>query len=374
MCGIGGFLGEFGHEGQDRLERINRIQRHRGPDDEGLWMDSAQGIGLCHQRLSIIDLSPAGHQPMVSADGKVVIVYNGEIYNFRELRADLVDEGFVFKGESDTEVLLNLYINKGEGMLSILNGIFAFAIWDSRKQELFIARDGLGVKPLYYFAEGGRFAFASEIKALLHLVPEEKALDLTAIHRYLTFLWCPGEGTPLKSVRKLLPGEAMVVRSGRLQKKWIWYELPFFREIPDRVDQSQSINGTVTHLRQAVHRQMVSDVPLGAFLSGGLDSSAVVAFAREQNPNIRCFTIETTGRQEAGMADDLPYARRVAKHLDVPLDVVTIDSAQMANDLKRMVEQLDEPLADPASLNVLYICQLAREQGIKVLLSGAGGG
>ena len=373
MCGIGGYFGEFGQDGEEMLERTNRIQHHRGPDGKGLWMDTARGIGLCHQRLSIIDLSPTGHQPMVSTDGKVVLVYNGEIYNFRELRVELEDEGFVFRGESDTEVLLNLYIDKGERMLPLLNGIFAFAIWDSEKQELFIARDGLGVKPLYYFAEGEHFAFASEIKALLHMIPKEKALDITAIHRYLTFLWCPGEGTPLKSVRKLLPGEAMVVRSGRLQRKWIWYELPFFREIPDRLDQSQSINGTITHLRQAVHRQMVSDVPLGAFLSGGLDSSAVVAFAREQNPNIRCFTIETSGGQEAGMADDLPYARRVAKHLDVPLDVVNIDSSRMANDLQIMVAQLDEPLADPAPLNVLYISQLARDQGIKVLLSGAGG-
>jgi asparagine synthase (glutamine-hydrolysing) len=370
MCGIIGYSGPFAHA---RLRSGLTAIEHRGPDDCGDFLDSGAGVGLGHRRLSILDASSLGHQPMASNDGKVVLVYNGEIYNFRELRADLEGEGYTFRGGSDTEVLLNLYIAKGKEMLPQLNGIFAFAIWDSRKQELFVARDGLGVKPLYYSAEGECFAFASEIKALLHLIPKEKTLDMKAIHRYLTFLWCPGEGTPLKSLRKLLPGEAMVVRSGRLQKKWIWYELPFFRGIPQELDQSQSVTGTTNHLRQAVHRQMVSDVPLGAFLSGGLDSSAVVAFAREQNPNIHCFTIESTGGQEAGMVDDLPYARRVAKHLDVPLDVVTIDSGRMANDLEHMVAQLDEPLADPASLNVLYISQLARQHGIKVLLSGAGG-
>ena len=369
MCGIVGLFGK----NLDRLPHANSCLAHRGPDDDGVFIDRDAGISLGQRRLSILDLSPLGHQPMISDDGRIVLVYNGEIYNFRELRTNLEDQGVSFKGNSDTEVLLNLYMTKGEGMLPLLNGIFAFAIWDSRSQELFIARDGLGVKPLYYSAEGEGFVFASEIKALLHLIPKEKALDIQAIHRYLTFLWCPGEGTPLKSVRKLLPGEAMVVQSGRVQKKWIWYELPFFRGIPEELNQSQSINGTTNHLRQAVHRQLISDVPLGAFLSGGLDSSAVVAFAREKNPDIRCFTIETTGGQEVGMADDLPYARRVAKHLDVPLDVVTIDSSRMASDLERMVAQLDEPLADPAPLNVLYISQLAREKGIKVLLSGAGG-
>ena len=370
MCGILGYSGPFDHE---RLRIGLTAIEHRGPDDCGDFQDLRSQVGLGHRRLSILDVSSSGHQPMVSTDGKVVLVYNGEVYNFRQLRADLEDKGFIFRGNSDSEVILNLYIANGEEMLPLLNGIFAFAIWDTRKQQLFIARDGLGVKPLYYYSEGERFAFASEIKALKHLIPNEKTLDVKAIHRYLSFLWCPGDGTPLKFVRKLLPGEAMVVQSGRLQKKWIWYNLPLFRGVPQELDRSQSVAGTTNLLRYAVHRQMVSDVPLGAFLSGGLDSSAVVAFAREKNPNIRCFTIETSGGQETGMADDLPYAKYVAKHLDVPLDVVTINSGRMANDLENMVAQLDEPLADPAPLNVLYISQLAREQGIKVLLSGAGG-
>ncbi len=370
MCGILGFSGKCAPGALST--GLNAIA-HRGPDDSGVFVDVAARIGLGHARLSIVDLSSLGHQPMVSADRTVALVFNGEIYNFRELRADLEAQGVSFQGHSDTEVLLKLYLAEGEAMLSRLNGIFAFAVWDSRQQALLISRDAVGVKPIYYAALNGCFAFASEIKALLQLVPEARELDVAALHRYLSFLWCPGEGTPLKAVRKLLPGEAMVVRAGRIERRWLWYQLPAFRGIAADLDKKAALVGTVFHLRQAVQRQMVADVPVGAFLSGGLDSSAVVAFAREQKPDIHCFTIEAVGGQEEGQIDDLPYARKVAQHLGVPLEVVQIDAGRMADDLVRMVAQLDEPLADPAPLNVLYISQLARDQGIKVLLSGAGG-
>lgn len=371
MCGIAGYSDAVDPV---RLEAACEAMEHRGPDDVGVYIDPDAAVGLGHRRLSILDLSSAGHQPMFSADGAVVLVFNGEIYNFRELRTDLERQGIAFRGHSDTEVLLNLYLADGEVMLSRLNGIFAFALWDRSRQSLLLARDGLGVKPLYFAASDDGLVFASEIKALMQLLPVTGALDVAALQRYLTFLWCPGEGTPLRSVRKLLPGEAMVVRSGRIERRWNWYHLPAFRrEGKPALDQTAAIEGTREHLRNAVRRQMIADVPVGAFLSGGLDSSAIVALAREQNPAIRCFTIEALGGQEAGATDDLPYARRVAEHLGVPLDVVRIDAGRMAGDLERMVAQLDEPLADPAPLNVLYISQLAREHGIKVLLSGAGG-
>jgi asparagine synthase (glutamine-hydrolysing) len=370
MCGITGFSGAFE---LSLMQSALDVIAHRGPDDSGVFNDQVAGIGLGHRRLSILDLSPLGHQPMFSQDSSVVMVFNGEIYNFCELRSDLETKGFSFRGHSDTEVLLNLYLAEGEAMLSRLNGIFAFALWDSRKQSLLIARDALGVKPFYYAALNGRFAFASEIKALLHLVPEARELDVASLHRYLSFLWCPGEGTPLKSVRKLGPGEAMWVREGKIERRWTWYQLPLFRGVSADLNQTSALVGTTSHLRQAVHRQMVADVPVGAFLSGGLDSSAIVAFAKEINPDVHCFTIESVGGQEKGTTDDLPYARKVAQHLGVPLDVVSINANRMAGDLERMVSQLDEPLADPAPLNVLYISQLARERGIKVLLSGAGG-
>jgi len=370
MCGIVGFSGAF--DAALLGAGLNAIA-HRGPDDSGVFVDASAAVGLGHARLSILDISSLGHQPMVSMDGSVVLVFNGEIYNFLELREELEVKGFVFRGHSDTEVLLNLYLEEGDAMLPKLNGIFAFALWDDRKQTLLIARDALGVKPLYYAALGERFAFASEIKALLHLVPHERELDEAALHRYMSFLWCPGEGTPLKAVRKMLPGEAMLVCAGQIKRRWMWYQLPVFRTVATNFDEQTAVEGTASHLRQAVQRQMVADVPVGAFLSGGLDSSAVVAFAKELNPDIHCFSIDVTGGEDEGMLDDLPYARKVAKHLGVPLEVVNIDASRMAADLDRMVIQLDEPLADPASLNVLYISQLAREQGMKVLLSGAGG-
>ena len=369
MCGI---VGIFGGD-LNSLNSANSLISHRGPDDDGIYINRTLNIGLGHRRLSILDTSSFGHQPMFSDDGKLVLVFNGEIYNYKELRSDLKRKGFVFQGKSDTEVLLKLYLSEGKKMLSKLNGIFTFAILDINSELLFLARDALGVKPLYYSTEDNVFAFASEIKALLKLIPNNKELDVESINRYLSFLWCPGDGTPLKSVKKLLPGEAIIVKNGCITDKWLWYKLPILNNTNKNLDKGRSISGVTKYLRQAVHRQMVADVPLGAFLSGGLDSSAVVAFAKEVNPDIRCFSIETKGKQDKGFVADLPYAKRVAKHLNVSLDVVSIESHRMASDLESMIVQLDEPLADPAALNVLYISQLAREQGIKVLLSGAGG-
>ncbi len=371
MCGI---IGISGSVNESKLQEGISLLSHRGPDDSGIFMDKESGIGLGHTRLSIQDLSTAGHQPMIDTSGDIVLIFNGEIYNFNELRIKLEDKGYSFCGHSDTEVLMNLYIDLGKEMFIHLNGIFALAIWDKRDASLLIARDALGVKPLYYATiQTGGVAFASEIKALLELTPCNTELDIESLNRYLSFLWCPGSGTPLKMVKKLLPGEAIIIKDGSIVERWSWYRLPIFSKPKKDITKEYAISGIDKYLRRAVHRQMVSDVPVGAFLSGGLDSSAIVAFAKEKNPNIRCFTIETTGDQDKGIIDDLPYAKRVAKHLNVSLDVVTIDSHRMANDLESMVIQLDEPLADPAALNVSYISKLAREQGIKVLLSGAGG-
>lgn len=369
MCGIFGFSGRF--DGAV-LAAMAASLSHRGPDDRGLLLQPAQGLGMGQTRLSIIDLSPAGHQPMTDASGRYTVVYNGEIYNYRELRADLAAQGVVFRSHTDTEVLLELFARVGEAVLSRLNGIFALAIWDHQGQELFLARDGMGVKPMFFTECRLGFGFGSELKALMPLL-DQRTLDVASLHRYLSFLWCPGDGTPLREVRKLLPGQAMVVREGRIVRRWTWYELPARRGPGAPLPLTDVVQATTAALRTAVQRQLVADVPVGAFLSGGLDSSAIAVFAREQAPDLRCFTIDLTGGTDAGFADDLPYARRVARHLGVELDVVTVDASRMAMDLERMVHLLDEPLADPAPLNVLYISQLARERGYKVLLSGSGG-
>jgi asparagine synthase (glutamine-hydrolysing) len=318
---------------------------------------------------------------MVSDDGSAALVYNGEIYNFQALRRHLEAHGIHFRSHSDTEVILRMYLQQRPktdlqwaSFLRSLNGIFALAIWDDRRRELVVARDALGVKPLYYVHTEDHFAFASELKALRPLVGNPVSADAVAVDQYLSFLWTPGERTLWPGALKLQPGSLLRIRTSGEISHSTWYRLPRLRRVRQSSDPAVRLaRETAAHLRQAVHRQMVSDVPLGAFLSGGLDSSSVVAFAREVDPHIRCFTIETPGGTDAGFVDDLPYARRVAQHLGVHLDVVCVDARNLATEIEEMVWHLDEPLADPAPLNVLHISRAARQCGIKVLLSGAGG-
>jgi asparagine synthase (glutamine-hydrolysing) len=372
VCGIAGFSGSFD---SGLLERMNARQAHRGPDDSGVWFAGEKGIGLAHRRLSIIDVSESGHQPMHDVSGALTIVYNGEIYNYRELRRDLSASGLAFRSQSDTEVLLNLYLRDGPEMVERLNGIFAFALWDRRDDSLFLARDGVGVKPLYYAETARGFLFASEIKALLEDETLSRELDPLAIHGVLTFLWCPAPHTLLRSVRKLPPGHTLRIKEGRIESKRSFYDLPY-RGAPGRMTPSNAATRVRESVQQAVERQMVADVPVGAFLSGGLDSSAVAAFAQRAmgSQKLQCFTIgfrDDAFRRE-GFAEDLPYAQKVAKHLGVDLHTIHV-GPEMSDHLETMIYHLDEVESDPAPINVLLISQLARENGIKVLLSGAWG-
>ncbi|MFN9445211.1 MAG: asparagine synthase (glutamine-hydrolyzing) [Pirellulaceae bacterium] len=370
MCGIAGYSGSFT---EASLQDAVAAMRHRGPDDEGIYCSARHSIGLGHTRLSIMDPSPLGHQPMVSPDDRVVLVYNGEIYNHKELRVGLEQKGYAFRSQCDTEVLLHLYRDCGEQMLPRLNGIFALAIWDEQKQSLFVARDAIGVKPLYLTQTDRGVAFAIEIKALLRIAPESRQIDIAALQRYLTFLWCPGGGTPLRNVRRLGPGESLWITQGQVTSHRKWYHLPHVRGVQPDLSAAESVTQLSSTLQSAVQRQLLSDVPVGAFLSGGLDSSSLVSMARESIPRLACFTIDVQGESERGTADDLPYAQAVAAHLGVPLHPVRIDSSTMADHLEIMVRDLDEPIADPAALNVRFISQLARQMGYKVLLSGTGG-
>lgn len=260
-------------------------------------------------------------------------------------------------------------------MLSRLNGIFSFAIWDRRSKSLFIARDGCGVKPFYYAETTKGFLFASELKALLLESSISRELDHSAINNYLRYLWCPAPQTPLKNIFKLEPGHALIVKDGKIKKKWQFYDLPYDQYI-ELIDEQSAIKNVSEALKLAVRRQMVADVEVGAFLSGGLDSSAVVALAKDhaKDKKLKCFTIgfEDTAFIKEGMGDDLAYARQVANHLDVDLHTIFV-GPEMVGQLENMIYHLDEPQADPAPINALFISKLAREQGIKVLLSGAGG-
>lgn len=372
MCGIAGFSGYYDLH---LLEAMSSTIAHRGPDDEGVWYDQHCGVGLAHRRLSIIDLSPSGHQPMSDAARRAVISFNGEIYNYRDLRGGLESVGYRFNSTTDTEVILNLYLRDGVNCLEQLNGIFAFALWDTEKRKLLLARDGLGVKPLYYALTRNGVVFASEIKALMQVPELNTELDTAALLYYVSYLYAPYPHTPLRAVRKLEPGHAAWVDSRGIECMWQFYRLPYDQPISE-LPVDYAAEQLRDHLEQAVRRQMVADVPVGAFLSGGLDSSSIVAFARKyaNGGQLDCFTIgfKDKGAADEGMVEDLAYARRVADYLGVRLHVIEVGS-DMSTRFEEMIYHLDEPQADPAPLNALYICELARQNGIKVLLSGAGG-
>ena len=372
MCGIAGFSGRFDLE---LLERMAQAIAHRGPDDAGSTFLAQEHIGLAHRRLSIIDLSAAGHQPMWSPDFTACITYNGEIYNYRELREELLRGGVEFRGHSDTEVLLHLYLREGEDLVSRLNGIYAFAIWDARSHDLFLARDPLGVKPLYYAETSKGFLFASELKSLLQSPDVERGLDLRALDYHMHYQWSPAPHTMLRQVRKLEPGTALRVREGRIERSWVFYELPYHQPI-EPMEWEEAARSVRDAIAEAVRRQMVADVPVGAFLSGGLDSSSLVAFARERvtDYKLHCFTIgfQDEVAVKEGMGEDLPYARRVAEHLGVDLDVIWV-GPEMVEELPLALFHMEEPQSDPSAMNALLICRLAREHGMKVLLSGTGG-
>ena len=385
MCGIVGYYLKNKDKSiseENLLSAVKQI-KHRGPDNSSIYLSESSNLGLGHTRLSIQDTSSSANQPMVSYDNRFTIVFNGEIYNFVELKEYLKDVFKVnlnWKTNSDTEVLLNLfaYFTKSSkpisDFLSLLNGIFSLAIWDAQTNKLLVARDALGVKPLYYVYDDNGFIFSSEIKSLVHLGIKLNQTNHVALDRYLTYIWSPGEETPTKNVKKFMPGKAIVITNGVIQTDLSWYQLPGINPSRKINKKSDCIELTRNYIRQAVKRQLISNVPVGAFLSGGLDSSCIVNYAKEFNPDIDCFTIKSIDTlKNDGFVDDYPYALKVAKHLNVNLHVVEVNNDLLINSIEEMIYQLDEPIADPASINVLLISKLARKLGIKVLLSGTGG-
>lgn len=371
MCGICGYQGI---SQPDLIQRMVMQVAHRGPDDKGFWEHSTNRVALGHARLSIIDLRPEGRQPLKNEDGTILVICNGEIYNYRELSKWLIGKGHNFSSLSDSEVLLHLYEEMGLEMLSSLNGIFSFVIYDSNKNELFCARDNLGVKPFYYSQVADYFIFSSELKAILEVSQVPRDINPRAIHNHLMFLWSPSPDTMFRSIHKLEPGYAMVVREGRIVRHWRYYDIPY-QENDLISSESEAIKLVQENLRQAVKRQLMADVEVGAFLSGGLDSSSVVAMMKNICPKKipKCYTISyQDGKGYEGYVNDLPYARRVARHLGVDLEEVKIE-ADIVNNIEKMIYFLDEPQSDIAPINIMLICRQAHEQGIKVLLSGAGG-
>ncbi len=347
MCGING---EFWYRGGTadaaRVRAQARVQRHRGPDDAGVWAEGPVALG--HRRLSIVDLSPGGHQPMANEDGSVRVVYNGELYNWPEIMPELAARGHRFRGRSDTEMLLHLWEEKGEALLGDLRGMFAFALHDARRGVLLLARDRAGKKPLYWHDDGRRIAFASELKALLADPSVPRETDPAAIADYLTFQYVPAPGSIFAGVRKLEAAHALVCDANgpRVARYW---ELPF--ETDRGLSEDDAVRGLRDRLSEAVRVRLMSDVPLGAFLSGGIDSSAVVALmAQVSSTRVKTYSVgfEDSDRSE------LPHARAVAAHLGTEHHELVVRPRALEL-LPRLVWGLDEPFADASMVPTFHV-------------------
>lgn len=371
MCGICGIVGQ-----PDEQLIKNMLARiaHRGPDDEGVYVaetSSGERIGLGHRRLSIIDLSPAGHEPMSDASGRIWLTFNGEIYNFKELRRELEALGHRFKSNTDAEVIIYAYLEWGRDCLTRFNGMFAFAIWDSQDQSLFLARDRLGIKPLYYADTPAGFAFASEVKALLAIPRAERAVDLAALDQFMTFLWTPGPRTAFRGVSKLPPAHYLVYRNGAAEVHEYW-DLKF--EEDDSITESEWIERVREQVARSVRAQMLADVPLGAFLSGGVDSSSIVALmsgVSELKPTTYTFGFRREDLRYDILEDDMKYARVVGERFGTDYHEAYLEP-QVMELLPKLVYHMDEPVADPAIITSYLICRSARKR-LTVLLSGMGG-
>jgi asparagine synthase (glutamine-hydrolysing) len=369
MCGIFGYLSQRERVQPEILRRMGETLKHRGPDDEGEWIHHSGelSVGLGHKRLSIIDLSSAARQPMCNEDGKIWLSYNGEIYNFRELRNELAAKGHTFKSSSDSEVIIHLYEEMGVGCLERLSGMFAFALWDDARHTLFLARDRIGKKPLHYAVYEGGIAFASEIKALLNHPKVVREMDLSSLNKYLTFEYVPAPNTIFKSIKKLEPGHYLLHRNGKFEVRKYW-DIPLadypigFKTEDEYVEELRDI------LERAVRSRLVADVPVGVFLSGGIDSGLVAALAARADSQIECFSI---GFDEKSF-DESAYANSIVKSLNLNHRLKIFSTREMLDNLDELPNFLDEPLADASILPSYLLSKVASER-LKVALSGDGG-
>jgi len=370
MCGIVGFKSE---ENFDRLraslpEAIFSLQ-HRGPDDTGFFLDQKNGVGLGHRRLAVIDLSDAGRQPMSTEDESVYIVYNGEIYNFQEIRQILVIKGHRFRTKTDTEVILKAYLEWGIDCLKRFLGMFAFALWDRRAETIFLARDRIGIKPLYYHFAGGIFLFASELKTLMAFDGFRRHVAPEAVPLLLHYQYIPSPLTIFENTWKLLPGHYLIYDGEKLKSRAYWH-LPHPMNNTDfkgnEVDLIESLDEV---LGQAVSARLISDVPLGALLSGGIDSSLVAALMQKaSHKSVRTFSI---GFKEPGY-DEAPWASRVATHLGTDHTEFYVTPQDAIDMIPRLPEIYDEPFADASAVPTCLVSRLARSR-VTVALSGDGG-
>ena len=378
MCGICGIVyskDSGKHVTGALLKKMRETLSHRGPDDAGQYLDETKRIGIAHRRLSIIDLSDAAHQPMADGAGEHSIAFNGEVYNFKEIRRELEANGHVFSSTSDTEVVLHAYIEWGAGCLERFNGMFAFAVLDRKRRKLFLARDRIGIKPLFYYADGTRFAFASEMKAILEAPGLTLDVSPESIEEYLTFLYIPAPATIFTQVRKLMPGcfleldldGAEPAGSFRTARYWDFNDMLADSAKLD-ITEDEAAARLKELLSDSVRLRMIADVPLGAFLSGGVDSSAIVAMmAQHAAGRVQTFAIAF----EEAAFDESHHARAVAAHLGTEHREFTVQPEAM-DVMEKLVRHLDEPFADSSALPTYFVSKLTREH-VTVALSGDGG-
>jgi asparagine synthase (glutamine-hydrolysing) len=371
VCGICGVVRSDEGVPDGLVKGMTEALRHRGPDDEGLWNSGDGRVALGHRRLAVIDLSPLGHQPMADATARLWVVLNGEIYNFRELRADLACRGHRFRTRSDTEVLLAAYRQWGIDAVRRLNGMFAFALYDTDRAQLFLARDRAGEKPLFYRHHDGRFSFASELKALMTDPTLPRVIDRSALDQYLTFGYVGADACILRGVRKLPQGCALTYDLRRdTVRVWTYWSLPepWTPDQPPRVD-DELVDELDELLLESVRMRLVADVPVGTMLSGGLDSSLVTAMAaRVSSRRVRTFTIAFPGH---GRFDEAPFARSVARHFGT--EHVELAAGPATVDLMpELARQYDEPLADSSMVPTYLVSRLIRREAT-VALGGDGG-
>lgn len=369
MCGIVGLASRDGGRVElDQVAAMRDTMVHRGPDDEGLWRSDDGRVGLGHRRLAIIDLSEAGRAPMSNEDGTVHVTFNGEIYNHGVLRADLQRRGHVFRSRCDTEVLVHLYEEHGPEMVHELIGMFAFAIWDERRRCMFVARDRLGIKPLYWTDDGRRFGCASEIKALLPLLARRE-VDPIALSHYLTFVAVPPPRTLFAGVQKLAPASTMIIdEHGPRAPVTYWDPLESRAQFDGDIEDWEA--EVLFRLERSIDRRMMSDVPVGVFLSGGVDSSTNVALmSRLVDHPINTFSIGFHG-QEA--FNEFGWARRVAEQFGTNHHETKIDAADLWRFMPNLVHHQDEPIADPVCVPLYFVAKLAKDNGVTVVHVGEG--
>src|SRR3989441_10928667 len=363
MCGIAGFIDmQRSRESAAQLiDHMCKIIRHRGPDDQGVW--TGDGIALGMRRLAIIDVA-GGQQPIFNEDQNIVIVLNGEIYNYRELQKELQERGHHFSTNSDTETIVHAYEEYGDDSVKRLRGMFSFAIWDRKRQRLLAARDRFGKKPLNYYWDGQRLIFGSEIKSILE-AGIAREINSTALDEYLVYRYVPTPNTLFKDVLKLPAAHILVYEDGQVSTKRYW-ELPFTPTCQD--DEATAIERTLALLKEAVEVRLMSEVPLGAFLSGGIDSSLVVGLMSSMmSQPVKTFSI---GFEEDEFSE-LPYARQVAKHFGTDHHEFFV-RPELISMLPQLVWAYDEPFADASMLPTYYVSKLAREH-VTVVLTGDGG-